>query len=644
MGILVGIMGATGIIWWDPSKRAQMTQYLKPSVNALAKSFRDGLLRVENIIDAKYPERDVYSHYDSSAAVERLVSKQERQAEFLQNAVYNLEGASTRSAEEIVSSIKELNSDLAAHMDVVADSVEALRSDFTYEMDVLIDSVRHASSILADISDAQRHPQRTAALELRGDAIECWRDGLLEEAVAKLEKSKGHYDIDPMPYKLLGGIYLLEPDFIDLGRAKANFEKAYRYSAPKSVPLAAETMYLLGLTCWAQRKPEEAIAATEKALQIMPDYAEAKYQLAEFKAMTGSGREAIGLLDQAIRANKGYFRKAMMDSSFDPIRAELNSYFGSLVKHHKGQAQASLDQAMGSFRYMERLHRLSSQTEALEKAHALLDRASKAQKDARDLVDTQMVLYLSGVASALIKATVAQQSKALDSEMAARQKKLHEKLAKLDEFKLPIDISDVGKHLLESEKAGARSDYEGEFSLLKKAEDAYLAHAKRIFSDMEALLKKIEQINRERIEMTSGRNAYSEPYLGYFAIFTDTSCFIDGDKNPARRIMVSDKDSPSWTHYICRGCYEKHFGADETRLEAFFKTTRAVMPWKGTHTPMELQDELEMSRLGVPIHVKNKSIFKGMSAGMLSYLVDRVLEPEFGLINSVKLSAKTWIA
>lgn len=100
----------------------------------------------------------------------------------------------------------------------------------------------------------------------------------LEAVLAKAEKNDSD-DLDP--YYQAGKALLLQGG--DMARAERFFRKYLRQEAEGERPDLASAHWRLGLVLEKQGRKEEAVAEVEKALQIKPDFEQAKKDLKRLK-------------------------------------------------------------------------------------------------------------------------------------------------------------------------------------------------------------------------------------------------------------------------------------------------------------------------------------------------------------------------
>lgn len=224
-------------------------------------------------------------------------------------------------------------------VDRVEQGIYELKSAFEWGISEVVWQIEQNRAVLKNILEVLMAPLDTQAKERRKRAEEAYANGWVEDAEEEFLESEKLNKFDFSIHISLGMLYLFHK--IDKEKALSYFEKAIKYSKPKS---AFHTSYALlhkALIHFDMGNTEEAEKASYEAISLSPDFTEALYQNAQYNAQLLNSIKSIASLEKAIRSDKLYCLKANKDELFDPIRESVNKLFEQLRNDEKKKSQAS---------------------------------------------------------------------------------------------------------------------------------------------------------------------------------------------------------------------------------------------------------------------------------------------------------------
>ena len=224
-------------------------------------------------------------------------------------------------------------------VDRVEQGIYELKSAFEWGISEVVWQIEQNRAVLKDILEVLMATLDTQAKERRKRAEEAYANGWVEDAEEEFLESEKLNKFDFSIHISLGMLYLFHK--IDKEKALSYFEKAIKYSKPKS---AFHTSYALlhkALIHFDMGNTEEAEKASYEAISLSPNFTEALYQNAQHNAQLLNTDKSIANLEKAIRHDKLYCLKANKDEMFDPIRERVNRLFEKLRDEEKKKSQNS---------------------------------------------------------------------------------------------------------------------------------------------------------------------------------------------------------------------------------------------------------------------------------------------------------------
>jgi tetratricopeptide (TPR) repeat protein len=221
----------------------------------------------------------------------------------------------------------------------VEQGIYELKSTFEWGISEVVWQIEQNRAVLKNILEVLMAPLDTQAKERRKRAEEAYTNGWIEDAEEEFLESEKLNKFDFSIHISLGIIYLFHK--IDKQKSLSYFEKAIKYSKPKSSFHTSYALLHKALIHFDMGNTEEAEKASVEAINLSPNFTEALYQNAQYNAQLLNNNKSIAHLEKAIRADKLYCLKANKDKLFDPIRNSVNSLFERLRDEEKKKADNS---------------------------------------------------------------------------------------------------------------------------------------------------------------------------------------------------------------------------------------------------------------------------------------------------------------
>jgi tetratricopeptide (TPR) repeat protein len=245
-------------------------------------------------------------------------------------------------------------------MEVVANAIASLEETVSSGLAQVLWQQEQTSELLTQVLKRLSSPRTTEAEELRERGNEFFRNGLdakrmedrerwmnlaLEAYLEAVSKNPADFSV----FHSLGVIQFFEKGNSEM--ALKCFREAAVLAEPYSPRHAAMAWLFGGYVHRNRNEWEEAYQATEEAVKLQPDWAEAHYQHAVHCALTGRMEEMRERLIKAIEMDADYFAKAAGDPDllpFHEVAEVLQAEVGRLQREAE-EAQEILVRAVRVF-------------------------------------------------------------------------------------------------------------------------------------------------------------------------------------------------------------------------------------------------------------------------------------------------------
>lgn len=218
----------------------------------------------------------------------------------------------------------------------VEQGIYELKATFEWGISEVVWQIEQNRQVLKSILEVLMAPLDTQAKERRKRAEEAYANGWIEDAEEEFLESEKLNKFDFSIHISLGMIYLLHK--VDKQKALSYFDKAIKYSQPKSAFHASYALLHKALIKFDLGETKEAEKYTAEAIILSPNFSEALYQNAQYNAQIQNSDKSITNLEKAIKIDKIYCFKANKDAMFDPIRESVNRLFGKLRDEERRKA------------------------------------------------------------------------------------------------------------------------------------------------------------------------------------------------------------------------------------------------------------------------------------------------------------------
>lgn len=259
----------------------------------------------------------------------RLGSNLRKQTEALKSASQAQIQAQLESANSIIASNERVTNiienglnELSVGIRDISNGINGLRSAFEWGISEVVWQIEQSNKSLLDILEVLMAPLDTKAKELKRRAEEAYSNGWYEDALEDFIKSKELNKYDFTIHISIGMIYLFHSS--DKIKALESFEKAIKYSRPKSNYHTSYSLLYKAIILFDNESLEEAEKASSEAIQLTPDFLEAIYQNSVYNAILNKDDKYLKNLRRLFTKDVRYVLKANSDKLFDSVRVQIN--------------------------------------------------------------------------------------------------------------------------------------------------------------------------------------------------------------------------------------------------------------------------------------------------------------------------------
>jgi len=219
----------------------------------------------------------------------------------------------------------------------VEEGISGLEAAFEWGISEVVWQIEQNRAILKNILEVLMAPLDTQARERKKRAEEAYANAWIDDAEEEFLESEKLNKFDFSIHISLGMLYLFHK--IDKIKSLSYFEKAIKYSKPKSAFITSYALLHKALIHFDMGNTEQAEKSTDEAISLSPTFSEALYQNAQYNAQLQNANKSIQNLEKAIRSDKIYCLKANNDEMFDPIRDRVTNLFEKLRDEEKTKSQ-----------------------------------------------------------------------------------------------------------------------------------------------------------------------------------------------------------------------------------------------------------------------------------------------------------------
>jgi len=213
---------------------------------------------------------------------------------------------------------------------------------------------------------------------------------LYHESLENLLLAQNYEKYDPFVLHSMGLIHLYVPDHLDTELAMKLFLKGAKYYQAENNQLdLAQSYFYASICAFIMKKDQDAINYAQKALEV-PDFHEANYALARYKASIGD-ESCLPIVKKLVEINPLYGLKVLIDDMFLNLIDKLHKVFVTMRNTAKSECD-TIHLAMIADRHLEKYKQ--HQPDVFSKWKALFNEANQIyQKNSyMDYLDARPIL------------------------------------------------------------------------------------------------------------------------------------------------------------------------------------------------------------------------------------------------------------
>lgn len=262
-------------------------------------------------------------------------------AEFISSKAEKIRETQLQAADDIIigqeQTRKEIKNEISSGVDDIVEGLEGMRSTFDWGFSEIVWQIEKQRETLEEILERIQNPLEAQAKELKDRAEIAYEDGLYDDALRDFLQSAEKNPYDFTVYQTIGNIHFFHKE--NPQKAIEYYQKAVKYAEPKSPYHASYALLHIAQVKYLQENFNKAYEATEKALDLTPEFYETHYQHSRYCAKLGQYEEAVRHLIKAINSDKNYVLKATSEKDFAGMRGRLREAFEILKKGAKKRAR-----------------------------------------------------------------------------------------------------------------------------------------------------------------------------------------------------------------------------------------------------------------------------------------------------------------
>jgi tetratricopeptide (TPR) repeat protein len=323
-----------------------------------------------------------------------------RQTRGFENSFKSEISKQTRS---IIGSNEELRGRFVSGIEELSDGLERLSFDvreltatFQWGFSELLTAVGQVNDSLRELVKTAKTPAQTWAYEQFEGARDAFRQGLYQEALEYLDRAINGYAGNTghkLEYRFhylkgtirLGSFQNTSKEIVDLNQAENAFVNASRYARHDHPAEAARALLAAGWAAYCQGKIPEATQYSQQAISLMPEFAEAYFQLAKIQMHAGAPESALPNLERAIQLDRAYSIKAAGDGDFMRYEGRVKALIESLRQRAKKEVESLIPtterEAAETEKRRVREFSLPNYAELTSAKRALREASSAAQRN-----------------------------------------------------------------------------------------------------------------------------------------------------------------------------------------------------------------------------------------------------------------------
>jgi tetratricopeptide (TPR) repeat protein len=262
-----------------------------------------------------------------------------------------------------------------------SNSIDSLNSTFEWGFSETLWQLEQQQEALKNVIKNLQKPLTIQSVELRERGFYAYRNRMFDDAITDLQHAAEDNRYDFTIYQTLGNIFLFHK--YDPENAIDSYQKAAKYSEPRSKKIASFAFLHLGLIYYFIHDYQNAYNSTLKAINLCPNSSMCYYEHARYCAKLNKTEEAIENLKKIIYQEPFYCAKINSEPDFNPLSNKIHEIFETFYDQLESISQKRIETAKHLLNRAEQLRitseQLNSFSNSLKKAersyskHSILD-------------------------------------------------------------------------------------------------------------------------------------------------------------------------------------------------------------------------------------------------------------------------------
>lgn len=249
-----------------------------------------------------------------------------------------------KTSSSIIASQERINEGidvLSYEAEKINQGLAGLQAAFEWGISEVVWQIEQTNYLLNNILEVLSAPLTTQAKELKKRALDAYSNGWMDEALEDFLESEKYNRYDFSIHISLGMIYLFHK--IDKKKALSYFEKAIKYSRPKSNYHTSYSLLYKALLLRDLGEIEAAEKCSIEAIDLTPELSQAYYQNALYNSLLGKAEKAIIMLEKAITFDTNYCEKSFNEIDFEPVKDNIIKLFEKLRDREEESVRNEFD-------------------------------------------------------------------------------------------------------------------------------------------------------------------------------------------------------------------------------------------------------------------------------------------------------------
>lgn len=238
--------------------------------------------------------------------------------------------AQIESSDKIVASIDFNAEEISKNF---SNSIEDLNSTFEWGFTEVLWQLEQQQKTLKDVLKTLQKPLTTQSIELRERGFYAYTNRLYDDAITDLQRAAEDNRYDFTIHQTLGNIFLFHK--FSSEKAIENYQKAVKYSEPRSKKFASFSCLHLGLVYYLIHDYQNAYNSTMKAINLSPDTSLCYYEHARYCAKLNKKDETVASLKKIVYQEPFYCVKINSEPDFSLVSNDVKRLIDDVFQHFK---------------------------------------------------------------------------------------------------------------------------------------------------------------------------------------------------------------------------------------------------------------------------------------------------------------------